>query len=284
MAPQEIHITTSHNSQEHAARVLSEMLIELTIRHAYIGGFAWRLLGSGRQTEDIDVLIEIPKDTLDLWTLREKMAEIDKRFTENVLKFYFVEDIDAFSEDSESQGPDETTKTIQSRPKKRTGIELLSRSKSNVLIETLSAGTLGLPDSVDLVYNVPSTASTDLTLPILHPTILILSKLQRWCRIYKSIRPKTLNKALTDSHDIDYLIGWLSRNGMLIAFDNYEAKNVPKERLVRHVRTYWEHKEAKEDEEVMTQLEGVLNEADKAMFLASASPKDSDTEILTRPT
>ncbi|KAK0201708.1 hypothetical protein DFS33DRAFT_1349401 [Desarmillaria ectypa] len=280
MAPQEIHITTSHGSQEHAARVLSEMLTELTIRHAYIGGFAWRLLGSARQTEDIDVLIEIPKDSLDLCTLREKMAEIDERFTENVLKFYFVEDIDAFSEDSESQSPDETTKTIESRPKKRIGIELLSRSKSNVLIETLSAGTLGLPDSVDIVYNVPSTStSNDLTLPILHPSILILSKLQRWCRIYKSIRPKTLNKARTDSHDIDYLIGWLSRNGMVIAFDDYEAKNVPKEKLVRHVRTYWEHKEAKKDEETMAQLEGVLNETDKAMFLASASPKASDTEI-----
>ncbi|KAG7443082.1 uncharacterized protein BT62DRAFT_1009682 [Guyanagaster necrorhizus] len=254
MGPKEIHITTSHDSQKHAARVLSEILTELTIRRAYIGGY------------DIDILIEIPKDTLDLSTLREKVTELDKRFTENILKFYFVEDLDAFSEDPESQNPEET---VKSSPKKFTGIELLSRSKSIVLIETLSAGTLGLPDSVDLVYNVPS-------LPILHPIILILTKLQRWCQIYKSLRPKTLKKALTDSFDIDYLIEWLSQHGMLIAFDDYKAKNIPKERLVRHVRMYWEHKDAREEKEVMAQLEEVLNETDKAIFLASASPKASD--------
>ncbi|KAK0449195.1 hypothetical protein EV421DRAFT_1397069 [Armillaria borealis] len=272
MAPPIIHTTSNHNSQEHAAQVLSETLTELSIRHAYIGGFAWRLLGSARQTEDIDVLIESP-DTL---TLREKMAEIDKRFTDAVLKFYFVEDLDAFSEDSEAQSSDET---IESRPKERTGIELLSRSKSNVLIETLSAGTLGLPDSVDLVYNVPSTASTDLTLPILHPSILIFSKLQRWCLSLESTRPKTLRKAMTDSQDIDYLIGWLIRNGMLIAFDDYEAKKVPKEKLLRNVRMYRERKESEEDRVIVTQLEEVINEADKAMILASASPKAADSEV-----
>ncbi|PBK74742.1 hypothetical protein ARMSODRAFT_950778 [Armillaria solidipes] len=204
------------------------------------------------------------------------MAEIDKRFTDTVLKFYFVEDLDAFSEDSEAQSSD---KTIESRPKERTGIELLSRSKSNVLIETLSAGTLGLPDSVDLVYNVPSTASTDLTLPILHPSILIFSKLQRWCLSLESTRPKTLRKAITDSQDIDYLIGWLIRNDMLIAFDDYEAKKVPKEKLVRNVRMYLERKESEEDRVIVTQLEEVLNEADKAMILASASPKAADSEV-----
>lgn len=259
----------SHSSQEHAARVLSEKLTELSIRHAYIGGFAWRLLGSPRQTEDIDVLIEIPTDTLDLQILREKMAEIDKRFTEAVLKFYFVEDLDAFSEDSEAQSSDETN---ESRPKERTGITILTRSKSNVLIETLSAGTLGLPDSVDLVYKVPSTASTDLTLPILHPSILIFSKLQRWCMSSQSTRPKTLRKVMTDSQDIDYLIGWLNQNGMLIAFDDYEAKKVPKEKLVRNVRLYWKRKELEEDEQIVAQLEEVLNEADKAMILASEAP------------
>ncbi len=202
--------------------------------------------------------------------------------------------MDAFSEDSEVQSSDEIN---DSRPKGLTGIKLLSRSKSNVLIETLSAGTLGLPDSVDLVYNVPSTASTDLStkrfpstfdffltigssaLPILHPSILIFSKLQRWCQGLESTRPKTLRKAITDSQDIDYLIGWLIQNGMLIAFDDYEAKKVPREKLVRHVRMYRERKELEEDEEIVTQLEEVLNEADKAMILASASPKAADSEL-----
>ncbi|KAK0188143.1 hypothetical protein F5146DRAFT_1062186 [Armillaria mellea] len=277
MAPPVIHITANHDSQEHAARVLSEKLTELSIRHAYIGGFAWRLLGSARQTEDIDVLIEIPTDTPNLQTLREKMAEIDKRFTDTVLKFYFVEDLDAFSEDSEAQSSDDTIN--ESRPRKRTGVDLLSRSKSNVLIETLFAGTLGLPDSVDLVYNIPSTASTNLTLPILHPSILIFSKLQRWCLSLESTRPKTLRKVITDSQDIDYLIGWLIRNGMLIAFDDYEAKKVPKEKLVRHVRMYRERKESEEDRDIVTQLEEVLNEADKAMILAPARPRAADSEL-----
>ncbi|KAK0503899.1 hypothetical protein EDD18DRAFT_1344793 [Armillaria luteobubalina] len=262
MAPRSIiRTTTNHNSQEHAARVLSEKLSELSIPHAYIGGFAWRLLGSERQTE-INVLIKTPSDTLDLQMLREKMAEFDERFTDAALKFYFVEDLDAFSED----------------PEKRTGIELLSRSKSNVLIETLSAGTLGLPDSVDLVYNVPSTFSTDLTIPILHPSILIFSKLQRWCLSLESTRPKTLRKAITDSQDIDYLIAWLSKNGMLIAFDDYEAKKAPKEKLLHHVRMYRERKESEEDRDIVIQLEDVLNEADRAMVLAPVTVA-ADSEL-----
>lgn len=276
MAPRSIiRTTTNHNSQEHAARVLSEKLSELSIPHAYIGGFAWRLLGSERQTEDIDVLIKTPSDTLDLQMLREKMAEFDERFTDAALKFYFVEDLDAFSEDPEVQ-TDGTSN--ESRPKKRTGIELLSRSKSNVLIETLSAGTLGLPDSVDLVYNVPSTFSTDLTIPILHPSILIFSKLQRWCLSLESTRPKTLRKAITDSQDIDYLIAWLSKNGMLVAFDDYEAKKAPKEKLLRHVRMYRERKESEEDRDIVIQLEDVLNEADRAMVLAPVAVA-ADSEL-----
>lgn len=50
MAPQ---ISISLNQKDHiaAAQALSNHLKQRDIRHAYIGGFAWSLLGSERPTE-----------------------------------------------------------------------------------------------------------------------------------------------------------------------------------------------------------------------------------------
>jgi hypothetical protein len=46
-----ISITTSRQDQAIAAHALSKLLSELECPHAYIGGFAWSLLGSERPTE-----------------------------------------------------------------------------------------------------------------------------------------------------------------------------------------------------------------------------------------
>lgn len=46
-----ISITTSRDAQLEAASLLSKTLTDLGCAHAYIGGFAWALLGSRRLTE-----------------------------------------------------------------------------------------------------------------------------------------------------------------------------------------------------------------------------------------
>lgn len=61
-----IPITTSREYQESAALSLSNHLNELGCRHAYIGGFAWSLLGSSRPTEISGHCLQSPRSLVDL--------------------------------------------------------------------------------------------------------------------------------------------------------------------------------------------------------------------------
>jgi hypothetical protein len=103
-----ISITTSNDLQAKAASLLSQYLDdELKCPHAYLGGFAWSLLGNKRPTEispespgtaaeaylfcffhDIDVLIETKN--LDVPKLRQKLESMDERFASAGIKFYFI--------------------------------------------------------------------------------------------------------------------------------------------------------------------------------------------------
>lgn len=47
----QISIAISHERLVEAAQLLSSHLLKLGVDHAYIGGFAWSLLGSQRLTE-----------------------------------------------------------------------------------------------------------------------------------------------------------------------------------------------------------------------------------------
>ena len=122
----------------------------------------------------------------------------------------------------------------------------------NVLIETLQTGTLGLPQAAEPLYMVRSPSgvgapllpsvlaptflhlSTDI--PLLHPSVLILTKLKRWYTTLPSTRPKTVLKHRSDEGDIDYMVHWLARNGLMIQFGEYRGK--VGEELMRYVRTY----------------------------------------------
>ena len=102
-----ISITTSRECQSIAAASLSDTLNQLHCPHAFIGGFAWALLGSSRPTEmsciqvflitilkhhghiyDIDVLIEVKE--LSIVELRQKLTDLNKKFASTALKIYFV--------------------------------------------------------------------------------------------------------------------------------------------------------------------------------------------------
>jgi len=55
----QISIVNLHERLLQAAQLLSSHLHKLGVDHAYIGGFAWSLLGSQRPTQDVDVMVKV---------------------------------------------------------------------------------------------------------------------------------------------------------------------------------------------------------------------------------
>ncbi|PPQ71407.1 hypothetical protein CVT25_012753 [Psilocybe cyanescens] len=199
-----ISITTSSRDQSVAALSLSQYLEQLNCRHAYIGGFACALLGSVKPTEismlsvkfslyDIDVLIET--QNLDINTLRKKLTELNRQFASSGIKLFYVkEPIGDLRND-----------------------DLVRASKDNVVIETLPAGTMGLPLAAEPVYDIEHESGQ--YIKILHPSILILTKMKRWSHYHDSDRPKTA--------DIELLLNWLAASEMFIEFEQYQGKCKP---------------------------------------------------------
>jgi hypothetical protein len=214
----QISVTTSRTDQSQAAKALSDTLSDLGCPHAYIGGFAWALLGSERPTQDIDVLIEARNRDLD--EIRDKLSAVSKQFAKAGLnKLYYVKG---------SELKDDLT-----------GDELVRASKNNVLIETLQAGDLGLPKVVEPKYSIKNEV-TGVVIEILHPGVLFLTKVKRWYRSLESESdyPKTVRKVASDRVDLDYLVYWLAEKGMTIEFEKYEGKS--KEQLHVFVKAFKE--------------------------------------------
>ncbi|KAI0062296.1 hypothetical protein BV25DRAFT_1991595 [Artomyces pyxidatus] len=227
-----ISISTSKNDQGRAASVFSKHLNELGYRHAYIGGFAWSLLGSTRPTE-INVLIEVTD--VDIPTLREKIAQLDSHFARAGIKFYFVK---------------EPQPELQED-------ELVRVSRHNVMIETLQTGRIGLPTTAGPTYLVPHEETGE-SFAILHPSVLILTKLKRWAQNHDSTRPKTVLKNKSDQNDLDYIIYWLAENHLPIGFDDYQGKG--KDELLGFVRTY--RNKFAENQELMETLQSLVEPLD----------------------
>lgn len=96
----------------------------------------------------------------------------------------------------------------------------------------------------------------EIAIPILHPSILILTKLTRWCHNYTSTRPKTRLKNESDSKDIEFLIKWMAKEQILIAFHRYDGK--PRTDLLVLVRTYWDRKTVEGDGEIIEVLKSIM--------------------------
>lgn len=228
-----ISITTSPELQAKAAALLSQYLTEeLDCPHAYIGGFAWSLLGSHRPTEDIDVLVET--NNLEVSQLRERLENVDHRFATVGIKWYFV------------HNPVENLK----------GEDLVHASSNNILIEMLKTGTLGLPAVAEPIYTIKHPSGVSFA--ILSPPILLLTKMKRWWTTHESTRPKTITKNRSDKNDLDFLIFWLSSNKMKIDFDLYKGKEKPE--LLKTVRAYRD--KFRDNVELMKALQEVLHEED----------------------
>ncbi|KAJ7222314.1 hypothetical protein GGX14DRAFT_352512, partial [Mycena pura] len=107
------------------------------------------------------------------------------------------------------------------------GEGLVRASRDNVLIETLQTGTLGLPSVAGPLYAV---------LNVLHPRVLILTKMKRWSQNCNSTHPRTMMKNASDARDLRWLVLWLATNDMTIDFEGYAGKT--KEELLQFVRLY----------------------------------------------
>ncbi|KAG9495043.1 hypothetical protein J7337_013274 [Fusarium musae] len=208
-----------------AAQAFSRILTDHNIDHAFIGGFALNLLGSNRATLDVDV--EIAMDNANPNELRlylvQLLREADQRFMISDVKLFFF--------------PNE-------------------QWDLRVPIETLARGTLGLPRRFSIIR--PGNGS----IPILHPGVLILTKMKRSCQYIGSTRPQSVVKFNSDVRDIDYLLHWLQDHGKKIDFINYDAASP--ERLFNAVRQMRAHWVSKGEETTVQLLDDVMEESDKA--------------------
>ncbi|KAJ2921368.1 hypothetical protein H1R20_g15729, partial [Candolleomyces eurysporus] len=181
------------------------------------------------------------------------------------------------------------------------GEDLVCASRDNVLIETLKAGTLGLPLVPKPTYPVkhpsgvcepvfldPSIQGHLLTimpnllyvaLAILHPPILLLTKMKRWYFNYESTRPKTISKTSSDKGDLDFLIFWLFENDMKINFDLYKGKEKPE--LLKFVRAYRDN--IRDHMELMEALQGVLHEEDWDAIQVTPETSTSEAALPSEP-
>ncbi|KIL67782.1 hypothetical protein M378DRAFT_9060 [Amanita muscaria Koide BX008] len=234
--PPTITVSSLEGDHIQAAGALSRCLLELNYPHAYIGGFAWSLLGSVRPTHDIDILIKLRDDQVDMMTLRDRLAQMDSHFATTPLNFYFTCD------------PVDPQQDV---------LQQIAQRTHNVLIETLRTGSLGLPETPEPLFIVEIMK---LSLPILHPSILILTKLKRWCQTHTSTRPLTRRKAMSDRQDIEYLILWMSNRSMTIDFEQYQGKS--KDTLLALVRELRDVIHSEDHTEMLGALRNVVTNDD----------------------
>lgn len=117
-------------------------------------------------------------------------------------------------------------------------------------------------------------------LNILHPSVLILTRLQRWSVTRRTPWRETVTKIETDKRDIDFLIHWLAEHSLVIAFDLYKGHEKSDFLLV--VRHYYDAHIDRIDHAVDTQLivalKNVLTPGDLEALLAINVEAQEDPE------
>ncbi|CZR45283.1 uncharacterized protein FPRO_15542 [Fusarium proliferatum ET1] len=162
-----------------AAQAFSRILTDNNVEHAFIGGFALNLLGSNRETLDIDV--EVAMDDANPEEFRGHLTQLLR------------------------------------------------------------------------------------SIPILHPSVLVLTKLKRSSQYIGSTRPQSVVKLYSDVRDIVYLLHWLQDHYMKIDFINYDS--VTPERLYDAVRNMRAHWVSMGENDQVKMLDDVLQESDKAIVM-----------------
>ncbi|KAF4124183.1 hypothetical protein GMORB2_5899 [Geosmithia morbida] len=169
-----------------AARILTKLLTDNGINHAFLGGFALRTLEHNRKTDNIDIEVDVLAGEQPRHNLIQLILVSDSRFSVDSLGRLFF---------TPSGAPE-----------------------LHVLVETLPVGSLNLPK------NLATISPGEGPVPILPPGILVLTKIKRLSSIIDSTRPKSVQKAARDTADVMFLLKWLARNEEHIDFMGYEAE------------------------------------------------------------
>ncbi|KAJ5919080.1 hypothetical protein N7466_010023 [Penicillium verhagenii] len=175
-----------------AATALTRILRRLDINHMFVGGYAASVLGGERVTEDVDVIVT--KQCRD-YIVKQPNFRLS---TDNRLIFCHngtdvLIDVAHFDQD---YGKD-NFKTFPEPTRRR-------------LIQV---------DIPERRFELP--------LPVLHPRILLLTKLAPWKESYFSTRSDAKMRSNTDLQDIIVLLEWLRDRGLKVDFDtaNVKGKN-----------------------------------------------------------
>ncbi|KAK9583672.1 hypothetical protein EMGR_005261 [Emarellia grisea] len=185
-------------SLDEAAKETTTALARANIRHGFIGGYAVSLIGGTRMTSDIDIIVDA--DPSDARSLLLQ-AHSGFRLSQNN-KLIFT-------------GAEEDVRSRQ-----------LKLPDANVV----SIVPLTANDQPERIRNTP--------IPIVAPSVLVLTKIKRWSTLAESTRPQSIKKADSDIDDIEVLLKWLARNQFHIDFEGYLAK--PKEELLSGVRKLYQ--------------------------------------------
>ncbi|KAG5661355.1 hypothetical protein KAF25_005477 [Fusarium avenaceum] len=193
-------MTIRHDAMNEAAYTLSMILNGNHVGHAYIGGFALNLLGSDRETSDIDVLLDVDCPSHIHSYVTPILCGADSRFAVENYKLYF--------------GP------------------------ARIPIELLTCGMLNLPRRLSIMPT--DTPIFPVPLPILPPGVLILTKIKRASHYIGSTRPQSVFKYNADVRDIFYLLLWLQVRGEKIDFESYDASDPRSiYRAFRAIHDHW---------------------------------------------
>ncbi|KAI1074772.1 hypothetical protein F5B20DRAFT_595816 [Whalleya microplaca] len=209
--------------QLEAAKALHNILRSNNIDHAVIGGFAVRLLGHNRHTEDVDVEIDFAANMRD--QLTQLLSQHDGRFAVQHYKLFFTP----------------------------------TNSNNKVCIETLPLGELGLPRQLR-IFTIESSG-----IPILHPAVLILTKMKRCAQLVTSTRPQSVYKFENDLSDIEFLLNWLAQRNEKIDFVGYNSTTVDRlYKAVEDIADYW--RQAGE-QDLVDLLDSVLKPSDREQIM-----------------
>lgn len=89
-----------------------------------------------------------------------------------------------------------------------------------------------------LVYFARVSLNPPISVPVVAPSVLVLTKIKRWSFLAESTRPLSIRKAKRDVEDIEVLLKWLARNGLRIDFEAYPEK--PEQDLLSGVRMLYQ--------------------------------------------
>ncbi|KAJ5551539.1 hypothetical protein N7535_000517 [Penicillium sp. DV-2018c] len=172
-----------------AAKETTTALTRAGIRHAFIGGYATSLIEGVRMTTDVDALVDAnPNDARNLLLQAQPGFRLSQ-----------------------------SNKLVFSNGDEGVAIELLRGGRTQQL-------ELPDPSTVSIVYITPNDQPDrvdETPIPIVAPSVLVLTKIKRWSFLAESSRPQSVRKAERDVQDIVVLLKWLDKNDLHIDFEGY---------------------------------------------------------------